>query len=186
MGCWGYGILESDDAMDIESELNQIAGIYDQDDGEPQDARAAYEHNLDAMLKRVRAEPVQDGCTYDRAVAHQVLAILLMLEGCTMTAAVRDELIAGALSCNEYGFMLSLLSETGERRITREDLERHGIKAGFRGHEGTIERLYGRQQAIDNLVETLRRYRLEGGTPERMERRGLLDVLAARMSAEVD
>lgn len=179
MGCWGFGIMESDDAMDLECGLLEVAELdTDADDFDETSlkTRFALEARLPELLERAASEPAPDGFTYYRAMAHQVLATLLMQAGCAMSEETRQTLMTGIRDCNEYGFAKSLLREIGERRITAADLERHDVTTGFRGYDGHIERLYGRMAAIDGQLALLASYAIQGGALTETPSRGLFEA----------
>lgn len=179
MGCWGYGILESDDSLDAEAELCQVAGIerYAEEEELPETIKLKLANNVPALIAFAHAQPAPDDFTYFRAVTFQVLSCLLMEHGVCLTAEQRDELVQGSLRCNEYEFTCALLKEIHPRLIEPADLERHGIKAGFRGYPGTIERLYGRKAALEELAGLLRSYALDGSAPLRVSQSALLEMM---------
>lgn len=187
MGCWGYGIMESDDALDFECEFLSIAQVGPLSGGEDNDAtpamRAALEAHLDALLARARNEPVFEYYTQFRAVGFQTLAVLVMRAGCALTEAQRDELLAGLQDCWEYHQAKTLQNEAAGRRIDATDLQRHDIEPDYRGYVGIVERMYGRIEAIESLAARLQGYPIAGGVPTDTPSRGLFEVFAAAEKA---
>lgn len=187
MGCWGFGILDSDDSMDAEAELLRVADIepYADEHEPPEAVKQKLADSVPALIAFAQAQPTPEGVTYFRAVTFQVLSSLLMEHGVSFTAEQRDELVQGSLLCNEYEFTCALLKEIHPRPIEAADLERHRIKAGFRGHRGTIERLYGRKAALDELACLLRNYALDGSAPVKVSQdEGLLEKLTQAVACK--
>ena len=178
MGCWGFGIIESDDAMDLECELLEIAGL---ESATAPGSRSALEKHLGALLERAKAEPApvdDDGVayTYDYATAHQVLTLLLMGAGCTFTEEIQKELLAGIESCHEFKLITMLLKQSNGI-LTENLLQNFHIENGFKGYAGTIERMYGRHAAITGLMEAIKEYSIQGGTAVSVPSRGLLETM---------
>jgi len=188
MGCWGFGIMESDGALDIASELHQMAGVEFADDAETGEyspgMRIMLEQSMDELLTRVRSEPVCEGHTIFRAEAFQVLAAIAMKAGCTLTEEQRGELLTGLHDCSEYQEAKKLQSEaqSAGRRIQAEDLVRHGWEQSAMGFDGDIERLYGRILAIEGETALLRDYDIAGGKPVEIPTRGLFDAFAEKQA----
>lgn len=188
MGCWGYGIMESDGALDIASEFHQIAGVEFADGAETGEYSSAMrrllEQSIDELLARARSEPVHEGFTVFRAEAFQVLAAIAMGAGCTLTEEQRGELLTGLQDCSEYQLAKKIHAEAQAegRRIEAQDLIRHGGEESPFGFDGEIERMYGRIMAIEGEAALLREYDIAGGTPVEIPTRGLFDAFAEKQA----
>lgn len=177
MGCWGFGILESDGAMDFEEEIQSMALV------EPCTAlRVGLEQQLPKILQRLANEPVLEGDTYFYAEGHQVLAVMLMREGCAFSEEVRQQLVTGSQSCFEYQGTLKLLAQSGDGVLTQEAVAQWATEQGLRCPRNYKERLLGRKKAIDHLCQALQHYNLAGGVPVALEQKGLLDAFAERFA----
>jgi hypothetical protein len=180
--------MESDGALDIASELHQIAGVEFADGAETGEyspaTRELLEQHMDELLTRVRSEPVSEGYTVFRAEAFQVLAAIAMSAGCALTDEQRGELLTGLLDCSEYQEAKKLQDEAqaAGRRIQAEDLIRHGWEQSAFGFDGDIERLYGRILAIEGEAALLREYDIAGGKPLNIPTRGLFDAFAEKQA----
>lgn len=188
MGCWGYGIMESDGALDIASEFHGMAGVDFEDGGESDEysssMRLLLEQSMAKLLSRARAEPVYEDHTIFRAEAFQVLAAIAMRAGCALTEEQRGELLAGLQDCSEFQLAKKIQSEAqaAGRRIQAEDLICHGWEATTFGFDGEIERLYGRILAVEGEASLLADYDIGGGKPVEIPTRGLFDVFAEKQA----
>lgn len=186
MGAWSYHILESDDAMDAESDILEAAGCTVA--GEPVencDIRSALEKHLPALQGELAARvatwrqafdtyhakdrtlplDVSEGNRlarqrYTLAVEGQVLAALLMHEGCAVPETVRDWLIAVASNCYEYRLGSSSPEDVRTRLAAVGALPELDETLKIRGSA----RVQGRTAAIQDLLDKLTTYDLRGGT----------------------
>jgi len=188
MGCWGFGIMESDGALDLQSEYHEIAGLHfasAADSGSYSwTMRKLLEKSMDELLARARAEPVCDGFTAFRAEAFQVLAAIVMRAGCTLTEAQHGELLEGLQDCSEYQLAKEIQAEAQAdgRRIEAQDLVRHDWDESAMGFDGDIERLYGRILAVEGEAALLREYDIAGGSPKEIPAQGLLEAFAKKQA----
>jgi hypothetical protein len=188
MGCWGYGIMESDGALDIASEFHQMVGVYFEDGGETGEysltMRTLIEGSMEELLTRARSEPVCEDYTVFRAEAFQVLAALVMRAGCALTEEQRGELLAGLQDCSEYRLAKKIQAEAqaADRRIQAQDLIRHEWEESAFGFAGDIDRMYGRIRAIEGEAALLRDYTIGGGQPVEVPTRGLFDAFAEKQA----
>lgn len=167
MGCWGFGIRESDDALDFQCEVDDVAGL---SGSRPVNVRERLENALPALFDLVERHTVEQGRPdYDRAVAHQVLAATLIEVGCAMTEETRTRLVEGARYCDEYVVAKNVLAGAMPDEPVGPDM---------------LRRYRGRIAAIDALVEQLQTYDIAGGAPVEIRNRGLLDVLQEHLDAD--
>lgn len=166
MSCWGYGITESDDAMDAESGILRAAGLdMDEVSHEMPVLRAALQGALPSILAQFDRHEIDRNQTRDRykkAVGYQVLAAMLMENGCAMTEAQREALVAGATDDLEYSIAVHDEPEL-LRRMQAAQFTAGEIQEVMRLRP--TERVQGRFQAIQGLVGLLRAYDMAGGTP---------------------
>ncbi len=170
MGCWGYGILESDDALDVQYNLEQVAGLRGWDESSNAAvARPKLEAALPALLIEAEAAASMTGQPdYDRAVGFQVLAATLMAAGCAFDETVRTKLLEGILYCGEYVEAKAIVGNPTAEATTER---------------GMLERYRGRIAALEGLVEQMRGYDLAGGKPVRVHSRGLFQALDEHLAA---
>ena len=185
MGFWGYGIEESDEALDWEQELYQIAGIdnkAERFDPENADVRRHLERNLGKLFDDIEQGARLRTSAYGDALGYQMLAVLLMRAGCAMSESERATLRQGIVSSPEYQFAERLANESPQKRVTHAAVEHAAIKlfATTGGTEGMTERLNGRRDAINTLLATLARYPIHAGTPTDIQAEGLVDSLTLR------
>lgn len=181
MGCWGYGIMESDGALDFELEFNDIAGISSEEQN-PRMMRRALEAHLEQLFERARNEPVFENYTQFRAEAYQVLAVMLMRAGCALSNSQHIELLNGLRDCSEYAEARVFHQAAGAlgRGIEPQDLEAAGIEAEHNGYTGIIERMVGRIAAVEQLYRLVQNYVITGGLPVAVSSKGLFEVMAER------
>lgn len=172
MGCWGYGIMESDGALDFEAEFQSIAnsseGVYE---------RSCLEASLPELLKRAREEPVFEDQTQFRAEGYQVLTAMLMRAGCAFSEEQRAELLEGLQDCYEYRVGKAVQAALLNHTQSVEALLQQSFEPGLSGYQDVIERLQGRIQAIEEQAALLRAYSITGGVPVETPSRGLFEVL---------
>jgi CubicO group peptidase (beta-lactamase class C family) len=181
MGCWAFGIYQSDDSMDWESELYEAAGLdkYDDDfDPTAPAVRAGFESALPRMLEELAAksETTTPRSGFYKAVGYQMLACLLMRHGCAMTAALRQQVIDGILACPEYRLAKDLLAHSGGTAFSVALLKEAGVETGVRGYAGVINRWQGRMGALERLAKELGEYDIAGGTPHDYQDKGSLEL----------
>lgn len=171
MGCWGFGILESDDALDEVCRYEDLAKLPGAN--RPQARRERLEQALPQLLGSIQPVTSSPGAApepdYDYAVSHQVLAAMLMEAGCAFPEETRIALIHGAMHCFEY-----VLATTADDAAK--------LEAGY--GPDRVHRLTERQRAIDGLVTQLRAYDLAGGVRTQVPSQGLLDAIADRMNQD--
>ncbi len=160
MGCWGFGIMESDDALDEECRFERIAGVRSR-----AQERKALESHAQVLLDSIQSTGEAGAANYDYAVGHQVLAVMLMRAGCQLTEDLRKRLLAGIVHCEEY------------QAASRLEAQAPAVTADY------ARRLKQRRQAIDQLVAQLKDYDIRGGTPSLEPSKGLLEVIESRRSA---
>lgn len=183
MGCWAFGIYQSDDSMDWESELHDQAGLDRYEDGFDHTApevRAAFEAALPTMVTELAARD-EEGTTraaFYKAVGYQMLACLLMRYGCAVTTDMRQAITDQILACPEYQDGKSMLTQSGGQKFSEEVLKANGIEQGLRfpGYSGTINRLNGRIGAIERLVKEFGQYDIAGGKPHQYQDLGSLEL----------
>ncbi|WP_162577718.1 hypothetical protein [Variovorax sp. PBL-H6] len=117
---------------------------------------------------------------YNRSIGYQVLGVLLMGAGCTLTEEMREKLVAGSTNCGEYK-MASLTKEKVRDRLVEVGSTEDEIVSCLRAYDG--ERLRGRKAAIDGLVANLREYDIAGGTQLHVESPSLFDKMAEVLGA---
>ena len=182
MGCWGYGIEESDEALDWEHQLYQLAGIDDKaphfDPASP-DIRRRLERNIGKLFDQLEKSMRMRCGAYGDAVGHQTLGVILMRAGCAMSEPARATLRQGSVSCPEYQLADQLANKSPLKRVTRSVVETYGTKVltMSSGTQGTAERLNGRRDAINTLLATLARYPIQGGIPTDIQSVGLINSL---------
>lgn len=181
MGCWAFGIYQSDDSMDWESELHDQAGLdrYDDDfDATAPAVRAAFEAALPAMVTELAArdEEATPRAAFYKAVGYQMLACLLMRYGCAITNEMRQSIVTNILACPEYQNGKFLLQQSGGQKFSEEVLEANGIERGFIGYAGSINRFTGRISAIERLVKEFGEYDIAGGSPHDYKDQGSLEL----------
>lgn len=172
MGCWGYGIMESDGALDFEDEFQSIANS-----AKGATERARLEASLPELLKRAQDEPVFEDQTQFRAEAYQVLTAMLLRVGCAFSEEQRTELLDGLQNCYEYRVGKAVQAAAQEHSQTVEALLQQSFEPGLSGYDDVIERLQGRIQAIEEQAALLRAYSITGGVPVETPSRGLFEVL---------
>jgi len=181
MGCWAFGVYQSDDSMDWEGELYEIAGLdhYEDDFDETAPAvRVALETALPKMLARLAtSEAKPDMRTgYYKAVGYQMLACVLMRHGCAVPDEARKVIIEGILACPEYQMGKGLLAQAGALTFTEELLRANSINLGTRGFAGTVNRLTGRTSALERLAKEFGEYDAKGGTLYHYQDQGSLEL----------
>jgi hypothetical protein len=197
MGSFGFGLKQSDDAMDWETQLYEAAGLeqYPDDDSEldtqSPETRKALEAALPALLALCKTDREDEKHPHWNAVGYQVLSYILMEAGCAFSDEVRQQLIAGATSCQEYTHSKAAYQFAVENAKIGADhgnlflgvLLHLGYEAGPRGIESLVQRMNGRRNAINGLVDALKAYDLNGGTPHIIQDAGLLEMMATRHGA---
>jgi hypothetical protein len=183
MGCWGFGIYQSDDAMDWEAALYREAGISEEESEMGYMVPVpALREKLEAALPRLllvvtpRCEPGEYFGSYYNAVGYQVLATLLMAQGCTIPYGTLQAIAEGIISCPEYQLGCRLLKDSGGSSISEETYLAADLKGDGGGTTSQrIGRLTGRMAAINRLYAALQSYNREGGTPYAYRDRGLFE-----------
>lgn len=165
--CWGYGIHESDSALDWEFALRKVAGAADRavTPDERQRQQVKLERGLPTMLTLLQEEAAlpESGEAYI-AQGHQVLASLLMDAGCAFPEEVRSLLVAGIEACPEFT-MAQILKAGKDQPIDVLRVAHLFADHGRLGPQGTADRLNGRFLAIESLLKNLREYDLTGSHP---------------------
>lgn len=181
MGCWGYGIRESDDALDEESDIDKVAGICrGYDEAEQEDSASVLRKKLEWALPALMEHLVPacpDEVTFKEAVRFQVLAAMMLNVGCAFSEEVRAAFIEGVSGCPEYRNIQGLRNVAGGA-LTEAGLRRNFPEPRRGGYAGMLERLLGREAAITNLVQVLQTYDIAGGTGYEDDSRGLFSVIA--------
>jgi hypothetical protein len=156
MGTWGWGIMESDYAMDVECEILDIPGIeidYDESDEQKQALMQKvitpqkYKEVLD-YIENI-AEEYDHG--FDKATAYQVFATLIIENGLKVDPQVFQQIKDGCVQCPEYQSHVDVID-----------------KSDF------SERVLGRLDAIGTLVKIASQYDINGGKPQEIPFEGLL------------
>lgn len=181
MGCWAFGIYQSDDSMDWEGELYEIADLDHYEDGFDESdpaVRAAVESALPAMIARLSTIEASSDMRagYYRAVGYQMLACVLMRHGCAVPSDDHEAILEGILACPEYRQGKMLLAQAGGKTFTKEILMANGIDIGTRGYTSTINRLTGRTSALERLAKEFGEYDANGGHPYHYQDQGSLEL----------
>jgi hypothetical protein len=161
MGAWGYGILESDDAMDMESYLLKELGVdYKYDEEEEANkfriVSALEDHNkLNKVLQYI--ENLVDTYHEDKGVAYQVLANLILTTGAKVDATKFKMIVEGT--------KLGLYNDFYKHNQSAED-------------SWTL----GRVKAIQELVELANEYNVNGGQPVHVPFEGLFEKIAKKLN----
>lgn len=168
MGCWGFGIRESDNALDTQYNMCEAAGL-SSEERPIQYRRPKLEHALPVLLEVAERSASETGQPdFDRAVAYQVLAALLMEAGCAFDETTRQRLVEGVRYCDEYVTAKAVLGNPQAEQAAGTAM---------------VGRYRGRTQALDELAAQLQAYDIRGGTPVVIRARGLFDVLADRLAS---
>jgi hypothetical protein len=185
MGCWGYGINQSDDALDWESALYHAASInFDTAYFDPSHKINCekMENSLPALISLIESERSTDRPkSIHCAVGYQMLISMLMGAGAKFTPKDFIRLHSGAANCEEYELGKEALRRSGGKFITASALKDMGYQESppF-GLDETIGRLQGRVEAIDNLVRVLNDYDLSAGIPVNVDAPGLIETFTAQ------
>lgn len=190
MGCWGFGIRQSDDALDWQAMLYEAAEVDQYADDFAADlpaTRAALEAHWDAMLATAQAGS-ESGETnsFSGAMGYQILAVLMMDAGAAMTERQRDMLVGEVARCEEYQAAKKLLAQSGGARISEAVLKHVGFEEDHWGYSGLVRRFHGRMEAIDALAQALRDYDINGGTPYADPQPGLFETAMMKQMGMVN
>ena len=169
MGAWGFGILESDDALDAQYSLDGVAGVSRH--AGPRARLSALREKLESALPELFAEAERMGETgqpdYDRAVGHQVLASTLMEAGCRFDEGTRQRLLTAMLDCDEYIEARAILGNPTAEATAEPRM---------------LERYRGRVQAMEALALQLQGYDACAGVPSFTPSKGLMDVFEEKLT----
>jgi hypothetical protein len=139
--------------------------------------RAKLEDALPTLLLSVAPGPGEEAGSYYVAVGYQMLASMLMAQGCAISCGMRQAIADGVVSCPEYQLGCKLLSNSGGNTITEEAYLAAGLlDVGFGTQGQRIGRLTGRVNAINRLYSALQNYDIKGGVPYAYLDRGLFEV----------
>lgn len=168
MGAWGYGILESDNALDMEADLlDQLSYNYNL----PEEMRIknALEQaeNMEKMLQYAQSMNTEFDDGIDKAIAYQVLMTILMKNGAKIRQDYFDEIVTG-IKGGEYQLV-------GETFLKKGRLEIKDLPEGY--DEDSIEWFEGRIKAILILLEISNKYDINGGTPLDIPNEGLFEKI---------
>ncbi|MNR71290.1 hypothetical protein D3C71_19050 [compost metagenome] len=177
MGWWGFGIIESDNAMDWESDFEERAGIDPDWESTGERRRQGLQVSLPKLLEMVSAINYGEdqSVRMDKAMGYQVLASMLMEAGCAFSEDVRQQLLAGAADDGEYRMGVCTPQQVHERLASLEYSEAEIVSA-LQAHAG--KRIRGRTEAIGGLLQQLRDYPITGGVSMPTPRKGLLETIA--------
>lgn len=114
MGCWGMGIMQSDDALDAQYEIFEAAGLSSQENKKSK-IQTSFIENFTEIEKV--CEKYKDIDTYSSAVYWQVLTYEAMKYGVQLNSEQQEKTIQGITSCHEY--------KQGKTYPSFEDLAEH-------------------------------------------------------------
>lgn len=183
MSSWAFGVYQSDDSMDWESTIYEVAGIDEDGDDDKEfnrddpAHRGTLEQGVPAILAAIdEVQRNNDETTgYQKSVGYQMLACILMRHGCVVPADTQQTIIAGILACPEYQLVKELLDKAGATEVTNDMVRPATLKDPF-GPEGMRNRFNGRFSALTRLAKEFGEYDINAGQIYEYRDKGALEL----------
>ena len=121
MGCWGFGIMQSDDALDAELEIMEVVGL-DWDSSNKKDIKKGFTQNFNDIAEVCNKYKSMD--TYLSSVYWQVLAYISMKNGVHFDEEKQNKIITEIKECHEY----KIGSQYSDREELHKNLKEQRIK----------------------------------------------------------
>lgn len=179
MGCWGFGIMQSDDALDAEIDIMEAINLSWADKNKNKVSKL-FLNNFDKIADVCRFKNYDN---YSQAVYWQVFAHSGMKFGTQFTEEQQKQIIQGVTTCEEY--------IQGKKFPNKEDLHEHIKKEQIKefgeqdwnqrsqiwGEESNTDRVIERTKNIDQLVQDFKEFAKNGFIPFERKEDGLLDTM---------
>lgn len=184
MGCWGMGIMQSDDALDAELEIMEVVGL-DWDSTNKKDIKKGFTQNFNDIAEVCNKYKSMD--TYLSSVYWQVLAYISMKNGVHFDEEKQNKIIAEIKECHEYkiGSQYSdreeLHKNLKEQRIKEFGKENWDQNVKIWGEYSSTDRVIERTKNINQLLEDFSNFHLYNSKGFERKEEGLLSKIKKKM-----
>lgn len=184
MGCWGLGIMQSDDALDAQLDIYEAADL-SWDEKKSTKVQKSFIEHFDSIESVCNKYKEVD--SFSCAVYWQVLAYEGMRHGVDFNQEQQAKIVEGITFCEEY--------QKGIKYPEEEKLHQH-IKTEFIkdfgenkwqeqikmwGEKSLTQRVIDRTKNIDQLLEDFKNYTSNDCKPFERKEDGLFDTMEKKI-----
>lgn len=184
MGCWGMGIMQSDDALDAQIDIHESAGS-SWDETNKKKIQKNFINNYESIAET--CNKYGDVDNYTTAVYWQVLAYEGMKNGVPFNEEQQNQIIKGITSCHEYqkGLAYPEKAELHEQ-VKKDYIKDFGEKdweerESLWGEGSLTNRVIERTQNIAQLLEDFKEFARNGFAPFERKEPGLFETISKKM-----
>lgn len=177
MGCWGFGIMQSDNALDIECEIYDLCNI----SSNAKNVKIEIEKNWDKLQNMCNLYKEVD--PYEYAVSWQTLCVVLMRHGVQVDEKMNENIQKSMKSCPEYKSAVANIHRLEDFII--EEIENGNIIESPWSQTKTIDRVKQRVQAIDGLCKEFENYIASGFKPFEHQDMGLIETIQKKSMNQI-
>lgn len=184
MGCWGHGIMQSDDALDAEIDIFDAVDLSWEERSKKKIAKA-FIIGFDSIAKI--CDKYKDIDNYSHAVYWQVLAYHGMKNGVQFNQDQQKQIIEGISICEDYQNGKKYPNESDLHTCIKEQyIKDFGVadweqREGLWGEGSLTQRVINRTKNIEQLIEDFKTYNQNGCLPFERKEDGLMETFQKKV-----
>lgn len=184
MGCWGLGIMQSDDALDAQLDIYESTDLY-YDEKKSKIVQKSFLENFD-KIENV-CNKYKDVDSFSCAVYWQVLAYEGMRHGVQFNAEQQEKIVEGITFCREYQDGINYPDKQQlHQHIKEQYIKDFGLadweqRESIWGEESLTQRVIERTKNISQLLQDFKNYTNNDFKPFERQEDGLFDTMEKKM-----
>lgn len=184
MGCWGLGIMQSDDALDAQLDIYEAADL-SYDEKKSKIVQKSFLENFDKIQSVCNKYKEVD--TFLSAVYWQVLAFEGMRHGVRFSEEQQEKIVEGITFCREYQNGINYPDEKQLHQHIKEEFIRDFGEKDWQQHidiwgeQSLTQRVIDRTKNITQLLQDFKSYTENNFKPFERKEDGLFDTMAKKV-----